>query len=186
MSKTKLQMSKTKFIDLFDFVVNINEVQDTKIPPKSLTTEAGGARAGHIVIKAEDYFIHLEPKTYKFDGKTYTFINIAFKKAIDGKESEDLTFDNKAGSTVIGAIFNAASDEVKKYEVNAIVFIAKDNVEQRMRIYNNLTSKFHPDFLACIKNITIPSGKMTIIFNTKIKIPETEKFIEYLKKEEKI
>ena len=176
---------KIRFIDMFDFVVHINEVYDTKIEPENWKN-VGDLRKGHLIINDEDYFIYLQPKIYKFNGKDYNFINIIFKKLIDGKESEDLTLDNPSASKVIGAIFNAASDEVKKYETHAIVFMARDHVEQRMRIYNSCISKFHSDFLASIKNIAIPEGKMTIIFNTKVKIPEHEKFIEFLKKQEKI
>jgi hypothetical protein len=50
-----------------------------------------------------------------------------------------------------------------------------------MKIYNRLVSKFHSDFLASIRDITIPGEKMTIIFITKVKIPEHENFIEFLK-----
>jgi len=177
---------KIKFKDMFDFVVNINEVFDTKIKPESWVTNKDGVRVGHLIIDDADYYIHIEPSSYEFNGKEYNFLNIAFKKLVDGKETEELTYDNKAGSKVIGAIFNAASDEVKKFETYAIVFIATDHVDQRMKIYNRLVNKFHSDFLASIRDITIPGGKMTIIFNTKDKIPEHEKFIEFLKKQEKI
>lgn len=173
-----------KFHDLFkeQFIVNINEVFDTKIPPNSWTTEVDGTKVGHLKINEADYYIRLEPKTYAFEKVTYTFINIAFTKLINGKESEKLTYDNKTGSKVLGAISNAMRDELQKYEADAIVFIATDHVEKRMSIYNKLIREFGgKGFLSSMRNVKIPNGLMTIIFNKKFPDKVHKSFIEHLK-----
>lgn len=169
-----------KFNNLFEFVVILNEMFDTKIAPNKWSYN-GSNRIGHLIIDKEDYFIKLEPKIYVFENKEYSFINVAFSKLINGKETENLTYDNRSGSRVLGAIFHAVKDEIQKYETDAIVFVATDNVEKRMRIYNNLVSKLHPNFKDNITNIKIPNGKMTIIFNSNNKIIDHNKFIEFLK-----
>ena len=46
---------KIRFIDMFDFVVCINEVFDTKIEPKSWITNEDGVRIGHLIIDDADY-----------------------------------------------------------------------------------------------------------------------------------
>jgi len=73
-----------KFNDPFEFVVSVNEIYDTKIEPKNWTIE-NNIKVGHLVINDEDYFVNLEPKTYTFETKTYSFINISFDKLVNGK-----------------------------------------------------------------------------------------------------
>jgi hypothetical protein len=176
-----------KLINLFDtdgFIPHINEVFDTIIPVDSWTTR-GETKVGHLKIDNEDYYILLEPKIFSFNNQSYNFINIAFRKMVNGEESEELTYTNIAGSKVIGAIANAMRTELKKHEYAAIVFVATDNVDKRMAIYNNLTRKFGGDFLSCRPDVPIPGGKMTILFNKNFSAHHKE-FEEHLKTSGKI
>ncbi len=166
-----------------EFLVNLNEIFDTKIPVENWKT-IDDSKIGELVIDDATYIIKLDPLTYTFDKKTYNFINVVFRKMIDGIESEDLTYTNKAGSKVIGAIVNAVKDEIKKFKTDAIVFVATDHVEQRMRIYNKLLTNLGllvGDFRSFVPNVKIPNGKMSIIFNKNLSDAERQKFIEHTK-----
>ena len=86
---------------------------------------------------------------------------------------------------MIGAIFNAASEEVLKHKTDAITFLAIDNVEQRMRIYNSLVRKFSAGFSSHRDNVKIQNGLMTIVFNKTFPDKAIQDFEEFLKKQEK-
>jgi hypothetical protein len=175
-----------KINDLFTgFVPSLNEIFDTKIPVENWMTSKSGARIGKLEVDEDLYLIELTPHTYDFQTTTYKFINVSFKKIINGKESEDLTFTNKTGSKVIGSIVHGVIDELKNFDADAIVFIATDHIEQRMRIYNRLFSNLggliNSEFSGSIKDIKIPNGNMSIILNKRISNEDVNSFVEYLK-----
>lgn len=173
-----------KLHDVFDFIISINEMFNTKINIDSWK-DNGNKRVGHIKINDADYYINLEPHDYNFNDKKINFINVSFDKLVNGTKTQELTYDNKSGSKVIGAIFNAILEEISKYEVDAIVFIALDNVEKRMRIYNSLIGKI-TNFLSYKENVKLPNNSsMTIIFNNKFPINSRNEFEEHLKNIEK-
>ena len=170
-----------------NFIPNLNEIFDTKIPVEDWKIE-DNVRIGTLIIDDATYLIELDPRTFALEQKQYRFINVVFKKIVDGIPSEDLTFNSKTGSKVLGAITHAVRDELKNFDADAIVFIATDHVDQWLRVYNKLVSNLNlltGEFSSALKDVALPVGKMTIIFNRRISSAEKNNFIEHLKQQEK-
>lgn len=147
------------------FRINLKEVFDTKIEPDSWTTDQEGNRIGLITIDGKQFQIMLQRGEYE----DLQYINIAFRvwSEIHNGWFEQVTFDNKQAAKIIGAIVHAVQDELQKLHYDALIFAASDNVDQRMRIYNWIATKYSKDF-GCIKqNIKMKDGKLCTIICTK-------------------
>jgi len=174
-----------KLHDLFDFIVSLNEVLDTKIPPNSWERGSNNSLIGKISIENKIYLIKLEPLTYSFNDKEYLGINIAFSLLENGKEIETLTYSNKSGSKIIGAIVNALETKVNEYEWDFLLFIATNNIEKRMKIYNKIANwKMKNIEGQVLTDISLNgNSKATIIM--KDKFLSTQEFLTFLKDKQK-
>lgn len=174
-----------KLHDLFDFVISLNEVLDTKIDPKSWDHGLNNSLIGNILIDDKTFLIKLEPLTYNFNEKAYLGINVAFSLFKDGKEIETLTYDNKSGSKIIGAIINALETKVNEYDWDFLLFIASNDIEKRMKIYNKIANwKLKGVSGDIITDIVINgNSKATIIIKDK-SLP-TDEFLKFLKTKQK-
>lgn len=175
-----------KLHDLFDFVISLNEVLDTKIEPKSWENGPNDSLIGKILVDDKTFLIKLEPLTYSFNEKEYLGINVAFTLFKDNKEIEILTYDNRSGSKIIGAIINALETKVNEYNWDFLLFIATNNIEKRMKIYNKIASwKLKGVGGDVITDITINgNNKATVIVKDK-SLPMDE-FLKFLKTKQKI
>lgn len=175
-----------KLHDLFDFIVSLNEVLDTKIPPNSWENGPNDSLIGKILVDDKTFLIKLEPLTYSFNEKEYLGINVAFTLFKDNKEIEILTYDNRSGSKIIGAIINALETKVNEYNWDFLLFIATNNIEKRMKIYNKIASwKLKGVGGDVITDITINgNNKATVIVKDK-SLPMDE-FLKFLKTKQKI
>jgi hypothetical protein len=91
---------------------------------------------------------------------------IGFAKMIDGKLSLELTIDSSNASKVLGAIINGAITKINEFpNVDIVVFAAEDNIEKRMRLYNNIAWKIMKTkgFNWMKKDVKMGNGLMTII-----------------------
>lgn len=165
------------------FIEDFYESLNTRIPVEDWKTLPDESREGILHVDDDTYILVLEPKTYPFDGITYSFINVVFRKLVNGTPSEDLTFTNRAGSKVLGAIAYGLHDELKHFEADAIIFIAVDHIEKHMSIYSKITRRFK-GFTSLLKNVKIPGGEMTILFNNRLPISVHKKFVEFVKQQE--
>lgn len=155
-----------KLADLDVFA--LNEVFDTKIPVEHWI-RMPGVDIGKITIDNEQFQIIVEQNHYSFDNHTINFLNVAFEKIVDGQPSQQLVLTSKNSSKILGAVMNAASDAVNRYDVDAIVFVATDNTEQRMRVYNKMVSNLLSPFRTYKQNINLPNGgKMTLLLKDRI------------------
>lgn len=149
---------------------------------KNKWEKRGETLVGTGVIDGETFEIHIEPGSYPFNGKTYRFINVAFKKIVNGKPVEDLQFNSSNGSKILGAIANAVQEQLNNFDTDAIVFVATDNVEKRMRIYNAIIRrKWGHGLGTSIQNIDIGNGaKLSARLTSDLANHDTE-FVKYLK-----
>lgn len=175
-----------KIEEVFDkiWITRLDEVFDTKIPVNGWKTGEDNQLIGTIKIDSETYEIYIEPGTYIINDKTYSFLNVAFAKIINGKPTSELQFTSKNISKIVGAIRNALLLEIKKYQTDAIVFIANDNVEKRMKLYNKLViSKLSGITLDRYKtNIDLGDGrKMSVILGEDLSEDDQEQFFDFLK-----
>lgn len=156
--------------DLFKDAIQIDEVFNTKIPIDQWETD-GATKIGILTINDQQFRILLELRTYK----QFTFINVAFERFDSTLQqwTTDATFDNKSASKIIGAIMNGAIPELKKYECDAVIFFARDNIDKRMRIYNSIARLYMKDFGNIRENVVLPNGNVcTIVFSSNIKSKE--------------
>lgn len=175
-----------KLHDLFEpyQILRLNEVFDTKIPVNKWWHE-DRKLVGELSIDTAIYHISLEPRTYEFQSKVYSFINITFSKIVNGEPIQTLTFDKDNpvnASKVIGAIINALYDKLTAYHYDAIVMIAMDNVQQRMRIYNSV-AEWKGDKLGAsvLYNIPLPGGgKATILFDKSFDREVHDEFVKFV------
>lgn len=167
---------------MFEFVVNMNEVLDTRVPVESWT-KVGNELRGTLNFKGDEFTIVLDPKTYTLNEHVYSWINVAFNKIVDDLSSEELTYSNKSGSAVIGAIFHAVQDKLEELDFDAIVFRAVDNIERRMRIYNASQLHMFKNFRSRLENVKFGDGSVgTILFDDKLSNLQKNNFAEFIKK----
>lgn len=109
----------------------------------------------------EEFKIMIHPQSYSFDDHQYKFANVSFTKIVDGQESEELQLTSKNASKIIGAVTHAIQDRIKLYDLDAIVFIAQDHIEKRMRLYNIIARKKWAGYGLgrIIENIDIGGGR---------------------------
>lgn len=165
-----------KINDIFEHAIQIDEVFNTKIPIEQWITD-GSNKIGFLTIDNQKFRIKLEARTYK----QYSFINIAFEIYSDELHdwTTDATLNNKSASKVIGAIINGVIPEVEKYESDALVFFAQDNVDKRMRIYNHIASLYMKKFGHIRENISLPNGNVcTILYTSKLSKADVDAIID--------
>lgn len=155
-----------KLHTLFKTIINLNEVLNTVIPPDKWE-QRDEVLVGTLIIDSDSYEIYLEPITYTVDDKTFDVINVAFAKIVNGKASRKLTLNNKSSSKILGAIINALYDKIKQFKYDAIVFIARDNVEKRMTLYNRIARNKGGNFLISKENIPIINGGVATVLYDK-------------------
>ena len=170
-------------------ILNLAEVYNTKIPVDNWFRD-GNSNFGFIDISGEKFKIIIEELNYSFNSKTFNFLNVAFSKIVNGIETQNLTASSKNPSKILGAIFNAIADKLANIDssnIDAIVFVARDNVNKRMSIYNRMSSNLLNPFNNVLQDVKIPNGgRMTILLNSKLSTDETNNFINHLKTLEKI
>ena len=153
--------------------VNLQEVFDTIIPVDKWHN-IGDSIIGDITIDNSDYQIVIETFIYKFNDVDKTVINLAFDKIVDGKASGDLSLDTKSTSKVFGAILNAALQKIEQYHCDVIVFMAANNVEKRMRVYNWIARRVAMQLGSYLLDIPVGIGKMSMVMKAKITDAELE------------
>jgi hypothetical protein len=175
-------MKKKSFRESFPDILNLNEVLETRVKPESWTRR-DGSDIGKIIIDGEEFEIFLDPHTYTLEGDEHNFINVGFRKVVNGKASEELALTSKNTSRIIGAIAHAIIDKVSEYDTDAIVFAASDHVEKRMSIYNRVVNRLWMREWVDKEVIKdVPSGgagKLTVIAHKDRVSPEA---IEKIKK----
>jgi hypothetical protein len=141
-----------------DWVENLSESLNARFDSAAWSLE-NGIDVGIGDLGSERFKIMIQPQIYSLDGRTYQFVNVSFAKIVGNAESEELQLDSTNASKIIGAVTNAIHDRTKKYELDAIVFIAQDNVEKRMRLYNIIARKKWSRLGTIIENIDIGGGR---------------------------
>ena len=142
-----------------DWVTDLFEVLDTK-PDKLSWHIVDNRDVGTLIIQGEIFEVYLEPGEFG----EFSYINVSFAKIINGKPSEELVITSKSGSKIMGAIIHSLDERLNRYETDAVIFIAIDNVEKRMSLYNRCIKFFK--FIKpkdIIKNIKIKKGMVTIV-----------------------
>ena len=165
-----------------DWVEDLSESLNTRVPVDDWYKEAEKL-IGVLTVEDTQYTIEFEPIVYN----NFKAINVGFSRIVDGNRSQELTFNNNSGSAVLGAISNAIREKLNDYEYDAVVFIAADNVPQRMRIYNMIANRFLQSSSHIIENIDLLDGRKTTILITKrVSNDDVEEFKQHLMSKNKL
>lgn len=166
------------------WVFNLAESLDTYFADEAWS-QVGSRQVGRGYLGDEEFEVYLEPGVFTIDDFEYNFINASFAKMIDGKPSEELTLTGKSASKIVGAVANALVDRVQLYDMDAVIFFANDNVEDRMRVYNKVAERkwTRLGFGSAIYDIDMGDGrKMTLLVDKDLGKQRLDTFIEHLKK----
>jgi hypothetical protein len=170
------------------WVFNLAETLDTRFADEAWS-QVGNRQVGRGQLDGEEFEVYLEPGTFAIDGFEYNFINAAFAKIVNGKPSEKLTLTGKNASKIVGAVANALAERVQLYDIDAILFFASDNVEDRMRVYNKIAEKkwTRLGFGTAIHDIDMGDGrKMTLLVDKALSEQRLDTFVAHLKKLKKL
>lgn len=146
--------------------------------------QVGNRQVGTTLLGDETFKIVLEPISYPLDGITYRAINVAFQKLIDGQPSEDLQWTSRNASQVVGAITNALLERVALFDFDAVIFVAADNVEKRMKIYNQVARRkwVQQGLGTSLESIDLGDGrKATVLLSKELARHKQDAFIDRLK-----
>ena len=136
----------------------LNEILNTKIAVDSWHKD-GEKDIGVMHIDNDAYHVILEPVSYnEIPDHPLIVVNVAFEKLVNNQSTQEMTGDNKSASKVIGAITHALHDRLQQYHCDVIIFVAKDNVAKRMRVYNYVASHFGAGFSRRRENIKLNSA----------------------------
>lgn len=164
----------------------LNEIFDSVVAIK--WSKRSSTVVGDFSVDGLDFRILLEPATFTFNDTVYDFINVSFVRKDGEIETTDLLGQTKTSAKIYGAILNGVKSQLKKYTYDALVFIATDNVEKRMSLYDSLVNRFMKDKLTnVIRDIPLNDGhKCIVAFSTEMKNPRLiVDFKEFLKSVDK-
>ena len=115
----------------------MNEVFNSTVPIS--WTEDDRIAEGIFSVNDLTFKIKLERSEYIFKDKVYTYVNVGFKrKDNEGGWTDALIGDNAFTPKIYGAIVNGVNSKIVGAPLAALVFIAQDNVEKRMKFYNRI------------------------------------------------
>lgn len=162
-----------------DWIENLNESLTTRFDTTKWKI-VDGVDTGIGQLGAETFKIRLQPQTYIFKDHTYNFVNVSFSKLQNGVETEELQLNSTNASLIIGAITNGIQDRTNIYDLDGIVFIAADNVQKRMRLYNAIARRKWAGLGTIIENVDIGGGRLLTALVSKELSPLIHDFTAHL------
>lgn len=157
-------------------IPNLNEMFDKIVPPGPWRTE-GAKRICELNINGEEYQIQLQ-FVYVHN---LTCVNASFLcKDEEGKWVTQLTSKHSSPSTIMGSVSDAIFKELSKYDVDAVSFIAVDNIDKRLRIYNWIVDKHLKDFGNVFYDVPVGKGRGTILVQRHVNKQHVDEFIQSL------
>lgn len=121
------------------------------------------------------YRVVIEPFQYQ----NYNCANIGFEVFKDGKPTTELT-SAKYGNSVFGTVLNASSEKITQFDIDAVVFIAIDNVEKRMPVYKRLADRFARNFGEAFEKVKLTNGEAIIIISDNIPAADRKAVYNYV------
>lgn len=152
----------------------IDERFDTEEPVTWTHNASDETYVGKMLMNANEFSLRLGKIEYKMAGKTYIAYNVGFAKIEDGEPIDVVTnASGHAAVKILGAIVNGIMGGISSnnIEYDALIFMALDDVDKRMRIYNAAAAKCVKVigiWGSIIKDVNIPNGKMTVVSKTKL------------------
>lgn len=158
--------------------INLFEIMNTKVDLKWEISHENQTIFATFHVGEKQFKVFFESGFFKVD-----YVNIGFFQIIDGKETTELTNNvSSSASIIISGVFQAIQEFLKKYEVNALVFAALNNVDKRMKLYNRIISLYSSRFGIMISDIKTSTGaEVTVLISHKVPKDQIDEFKEYVK-----
>jgi hypothetical protein len=166
-----------------EWVFDLHETLNARFDDEAWHQE-GRNQVGIATLGDETFKIILQPVSYPLDGITYRAINAAFQKIVNGRPSEDLQWNSKNASQVVGAITNALLERVALYDFDAVIFMASDNIEKRMQVYNQIARRrwSQEGLGTSIENVEVGDGRRaTILLSKELARYKADAFVDHLR-----
>ncbi len=155
------------------FIVNVNEVLDTKVPSTAWRTD-GRRAVAEFTLNGDMFRLIIVPDTYTVNGITRYYLDVGFARLDEhGKELTHLIGDKQTPSMIMGAIINGLTDQLaifeKRFELHAIVIgIDRDELD-REDLYRRMAGRtvgrlrgwqvWHGE-------VSVPNGKLLILYRS--------------------
>lgn len=171
-----------------DQLINVYEMFNSTTPI-SWAGNIEDRLVGTFEIDGSQFHLLLEPGYYKSPDikQTYTFLNVAFSRVVDGKDVFDLTPGGPFTSKVLGAVKQGVEEQTNVLtRFDAVVFVARDNQQKRMSLYNKLGRLWAKSFGTILENVQCSNGALMTIIVKRSQETNAVPFIDYLKAQCKI
>ena len=137
-----------------------------------------GGLKGRFTTPDFEYYVNFEPFDYDFNNKIYKCVNVSFEVIVNGVPTTDLT-PTKYSNQVMGTIQNSLSEKLIQFDIDAVLFIAADNIERRMSLYGRMADKFAKQFGKVYRNIRLEKGEAIAILANRIPSQDQEKIKKF-------
>lgn len=125
-----------------------------------------------------EYDINFEPFDYDFSGKQYKCVNVNFEVIVDGVPTTNLT-PTKFSNQVMGTIQNSLSEKLIQFDIDAVLFMAMDNIEKRMRVYGRMADKFAKIFGKVYRDIRMEKAEAIVILANHIPVQTQAEILKF-------
>lgn len=132
---------------------NFFESGDTYLPV-NWNTE-GQSIVGYFNSPEYEYKTIISPFVYPYplsSDNTYNCANVSFETKVDGKWTTEIT-PTKYSFQVMSTIQNSLGEKVIDFELDAIIMVATNSVDSRMKLYNHLADRYTNKFGKVYKNL---------------------------------
>jgi hypothetical protein len=151
-------------------------------------TVVNNVHIGTFELEGHIFHIRMEPGFYELPdaSHTYTFLNVAFSRVVKNKDIFDLTPGGPFTSKVLGIVRSGILAKINLIkDFDAVIFVARDNQEKRMSVYNKLAHVWAKNFGSIAENIHTTAGPVITIIMKNANDPKTEPFFDFLKTQNK-
>jgi hypothetical protein len=142
-------MIKKSFRSFITEIDLVNESFDTKFDSLNWTLNDSTFTA-NAILDDDEFKLYIQVYEYAFadkdgdpDGVAKCWLNVAFSRVLNGRETEELLNVGNQ-SRQLGAVINALVDKLKEltteYQIDAIVLMARAGEEKRMSLYQRIAN----------------------------------------------
>jgi hypothetical protein len=127
----------------FKNLITVNEALNARFTDLHWTDSASKFEAT-AELRGEKFLLVIEVSNLTTEKSSYTWLNLAFARFIDGKPVQELVNKGKNQSVIFGAVVNALKDKITEldehYEIDAVVLISLKSEIKRVSLYEKILS----------------------------------------------
>lgn len=144
---------------------NFYESGDSYLPI-NWTRTSDGLR-GTFSTPEYSYEIQIDKFIYPFNGQIYNCANVGFVVSSNGNQTTELT-PTQFPLQVFGTVMNGVGEKVITMELDAIIMVATNAADRRIKLYDKLADKYLTKFGNVYKHIKTTTGLATVIISHRV------------------